>query len=112
MITRLVKKLEKMKRGLITTHNHSEALVIESRGRSKTNNFHKRDKSESPNKSRIKIEIICYNCGKARHIKMNCRFLKREYSRKEIKVMRIKMIKTRQQLHVTMMSILIMMIIL
>lgn len=71
-------------RSLIFTYNQSEALVTELKGRSKTRNFHKRDKSESHDKSRSKSktrkEIICYNCGKLGHVKMNRRFHKREYS--------------------------------
>ena len=72
-------------RGLIGSSSKSDELVTESRGRSQSRNFHRRDNSESCSKSRSKSrtrkEVICYHCGKAGHIKRNCRFLKRDQSR-------------------------------
>lgn len=69
--------------GFIVTPNYFEALVTESRGRRKTRNFHKQEKYEIHSKSRTRKEIISYNYGKVGHIKMNCIFLKREYSTKK-----------------------------
>ena len=81
----LNEEARRKERGLIGSSSKSEALVTESRGRSQSRNFHRRDNSESRSKSRSKSrtrkEVICYHCGKAGHIKRNCRFLKRDQSR-------------------------------
>lgn len=77
----LNKKVRRKENGLIVTSNKFEVLVTKSWGRSKIKYFHKRDKLENHDKSKTRKYIICYNCDKVGHIKINCMFLKSEYSR-------------------------------
>jgi hypothetical protein len=59
--------------------SHSEALVIERRGRSKSRKPHMYDsRDKSKGKSYSKTVIKCFYCGKPGHIRRDCRKFKRE----------------------------------
>ena len=54
--------------------NDTHALIVKSRGRSKTRGPFGHNKSRGRSKSREKIK--CYHCGKIGHMKRNCRIMK------------------------------------
>ncbi len=81
----LNEEAKRRERGLTNASSQSEALILESRGRSQSRKPHSSDRSESRSKSRgkykLRKEFICHYCGKSGHMKRYCRFLKREQSR-------------------------------
>jgi hypothetical protein len=59
--------------------SHIKALVTEKWGRSKSRKPHGDDsRDKSMGKSKTRKEIICFHCGKPRHMKRECRKFKRE----------------------------------
>ena len=74
---------------MISTSTQSEALIVESWGRSQSRRSHKFETSGSRSKLRSKSktrnDFNYYHCGKAGHIIRHCRYLKREKSRKRDK---------------------------
>ena len=69
---------EVRRRTQVASTSHSDVLVVESRGRSKSKGqYHNRGKSRSKSKSRYK-NLECHYCGKTGHIKKYCFKWKRE----------------------------------
>ena len=74
------------RRKLLGSSSHSEALVTERRGRSKSQKPSKYDRSRGRSKSENQIlrkEIECYNYHKKGYIKRECRKFKKEQEKEK-----------------------------